>query len=101
MLQCHIPPLPFQQVDEALTLSYGYADDVKGPALLPSREILSNKALSIRRNSLGDYQIQWQGLHDVTLIDSNEVLDRSVDSTHTVTAKELSMASTLSLQRLS
>lgn len=90
--------LPFQQVDEALTLSYGYADDVKSPALLPTRETLSNKALSIRRNSLGDYQIQWLGLHEVTLMDSNEVLDISVDSTYTVTAKELSKASTLSLK---
>lgn len=90
--------LPFQPVDEALTLSYGYANDVNGPALLPSRDIMSNKALYLRRNALGDYQIQWQGLHDATLNDSNEVLDRSVDSTYTVTAKELSKASTLFLQ---
>ena len=90
--------LPFQQVDQALTLSYGFAEDLKAPALLPSRENVSNKALSFGRNALGDYLIKWDGMQSITFKDSNEVLDRREDSTYTITAKELSKASALFLQ---
>ena len=90
--------LAFQQVDEALILSYGYAEDVKGAVLLPSRETISNKPFSLRRNGIGDYLIKWEGLHNISLKDSNEVLDRSIDSIYTVTAKELSKTSALLLQ---
>jgi hypothetical protein len=89
---------PFQQVDQALTLSYGFAKDVKGPAVLPLREPLSNKALSLRRNALDDFIIEWEGLHSIVFKDSNEVLDRSVDSTYAVSAKELSQAPALFLE---
>lgn len=85
--------LPFQSVEQALTLSFGYASDIEGTTLLPSREEFSNKEISIQVDALGDYTMEWQGLHQITLTDSNDVLDRSLDSMYTVSADELTRAS--------
>jgi hypothetical protein len=89
---------PFQKVNDALTLSLGFASDIQGPALLPTRKEWTNKEILIKVDALGDYTMQWQGLHEIILSDSNKVLDRSLDSTYTVRANEFSSATNMSVE---
>ena len=97
MLQCHFT-LPFHRVSEAITLSFGYASDLVGTALLPSRNELSNKEISIDVDALGDYTMKWTGLHEIILSDSNDILDRGLDSLYKVSSVELNRVTFMTVE---
>ena len=90
--------LPFHRVSEAITLSFGYASDLVGTALLPSRNELSNKEISIDVDALGDYTMKWTGLHEIILSDSNDILDRGLDSLYKVSSVELNRVTFMTVE---
>ena len=88
----------FQKAEESLTLSFGFAEDIRPPALLPLRTPIENKELVIQSSEMGNYLLKWKGMHEVLLLDSAKLIDRSLDSLYRVTYSEIANASLLSFE---
>lgn len=89
---------PFLKAKDALTVSFGFAADVQGPALLPVRSPIVNKRLDITVSDMDQYRLNWQGNSEITLVDSGVVIARTTDSVFNITSKEIAQAHSLSIE---